>query len=283
VSGPFSRLGAHAIRASMLADRALTYFDRLRSLVVSALASDGVLEAYNDMAYGATAVYDASAPQFRDQLFNWEVEMVRTFPGPPGSVLVGGAGGGREAFELSARGYAVTAFEPSRVLAQSMRDRAAATGAAVRVLVGRYENLPVLRTLDGETIDLSTSPPFAAALFGWTSYSHIRRSADRAAALAGLARLADGRVYASFFKARADKTTTHALSAWTSRRGWRRDGDRFSPNIGFFHESAISEIDEEIAAAGLVRVGLSENDGDGYWPWFAAARPEVAAREPARG
>ena len=263
----------------MLVDRGLNYFDRLRSLVVSSLASDAVLAAYNDMAYGATAVYDASAPQFRGQLFNWEVEMVRAFPAPPGSVLVGGAGGGREAFELSARGYAVTAFEPSRVLARSMRDRAASTGAAVRVLVGRYEDLPVLQTLDGLTIDLGDGPPFAAALLGWTSYSHIRRSRERTAALAGFARLTAGPIFASFFRTRADKTAAHAVSAWTTRRGWRDDGDRFSPNIGFFHESTIAQIDQEIAAAGLVRVGLSENDGDGYWPWFAAARPEIAACE----
>ena len=258
----------------MLADRALSYFDRLRSLVVSSLASDAVLEAYNDLAYGGTAVYDANAPQFREALFNWEEEMVRTFPAPPASVLVGGAGGGREAFELGARGYTVTAFEPSRVLAQSMRDRAAATGAPVRALVGRYEDLPVLRTLDGKEVDLRNDPAFGAALFGWTSYSHIRQSANRSAALAGFARLTNGPVFASFFKRPVDTVSAHALSAFTTRRGWRRDGDRFSPNIGFFHESTIAEIDVETAAAGLVRVALSENDGDGYWPWFAAARPK---------
>ena len=115
----------------MLVDRGFNYYDRLRSLVVSCLASDAVLDGVQRHGVWRNAVYDANAPQFRGKLFNWEVEMVTGFPAPPGRVLVGGAGGGREAFELSARGYAVTAFEPSRVLAQSMADRARSTGAAV--------------------------------------------------------------------------------------------------------------------------------------------------------
>ena len=44
----------------------------------------------------------------------------RYFPPPPAHILVGGAGGGREAFALLERGYRVTAFEPSEALAASM-------------------------------------------------------------------------------------------------------------------------------------------------------------------
>jgi len=276
VSGPLSRLGARVIRASILADRAIAHFDRVRSLVVTSLASDAVLEAYNDLAYRSTVVYDATAPQFREQLFNWETELVdRAFPAPPGRVLVGGAGGGREAFELCARGFTVTAFEPSHALARSMGDRARSSGAAVQPLVGRYQDLPVLRTLDGQPVDLRDQARFDAALLGWSSYSHIRQRSERVATLAALARLTEGPVCASFFLRRETPgpAATHPLSAWAARRGLRREGDRFTPHIGFFHQSTVEEIDGEIAEAGLVRVGLSDNDGDGYWPWFAAARP----------
>jgi hypothetical protein len=69
----------------MLVDRGFKRFDQVRSLLVTSLASDGTLEAYNDLTYGATRVYDASAPQFRAKLFNWEAELVdRVFPKPPG-------------------------------------------------------------------------------------------------------------------------------------------------------------------------------------------------------
>ncbi len=264
----------------MLADRALTYFDRVRSLVVSSLASDAVLEAYNDLAYGTTTAYDANAPQFREALFNWEVEMVdRAFPNPPGRVLIGGAGGGREAFELCRRGYDVTAFEPSRTLARSMADRVEATGVAVQPLIGRYQDVPVLQTLDSRQVDLREMPRFDAAVLGWSSYSHIRSRAERTAALAGLAAVTDGPVFASFYSRRESGHASHALGQWTIRRGFRAEGDRFTPHVGFFHQSTFDEIDSEIQEAGLVRVALSTNDGDGSWPWFAAARPEIAARD----
>jgi len=186
---------------------------------------------------------------------------------------VGGAGGGREAFELVARGYAVTAFEPSPALAGSMADRAVSTAAPVQTLVGRYQDLPSLRTLDGQAVNLEDGPAFDAAILGWSSYSHIRQRADRVAALSAVARLTDGPVCASFFLRGGTATASNPVAAWTARKGLRHEGDRFTPHIGFFHQGTIAEIDAEIAEAGLVRVALSENDGDGYWPWFAAARP----------
>ena len=117
-----TRVGARAIRASMLVDRALSRYDRIRSFLVTCGATDSVLEAYNNIRVRRRPkVYDASAPELRERLFNWEADLVeRVFPPPPGKVLVGGAGGGREAFELVTRGYAVAAFEPSDVLARSM-------------------------------------------------------------------------------------------------------------------------------------------------------------------
>ena len=90
-----SALGARLIRVSLLVDRGFKRFDQVRSFLITSLAGDGTLEAYNDLTYGATRVYDASAPQFRTRLFNWEVELVdRVFPKAPGRILVGGAGGG---------------------------------------------------------------------------------------------------------------------------------------------------------------------------------------------
>ena len=274
-----AQLGARAIRASMLVDRALSRYDRVRSFLVTCVASDDVLDAYNDLAYGATRVYDASAPEFRERLFNWEADLVaRVFPPPPGRVLVGGAGGGREAFELVARGYAVAAFEPSVVLARSMADRAAAGNHPVEVFLGRYQDLPMLRQVgtDG-AVDLTKGPRFDAAILGWSSFSHIRHRQERISTLQRFAELTDGPVVASFFIRRESIRPRHKLSRWAGRAGLRADGDRFTPHIGFFHQSSADELAAEVADAGLVMVASSYNDTDGYWPWIAVARPDMAS------
>ncbi len=263
----------------MLVDRALSRYDRLRSFLVTCAATDGVLDAYNDLAYGATRVYDASAPEFRERLFNWEAGLVGgVFPPPPGRVLVGGAGGGREAFELISRGYAVVAFEPSDVLARSMADRAATSGVPVEVFLGRYQDLPVLRRVgSGEVVDLRQGARFDAAMLGWSSFSHIRHRQDRITTLRRFAEVTDGPVVASFFLRRDGTRPRHRLSQWAARLGLRADGDRSTPHIGFFHQSSADELAGEVAEAGLVVVAVSYNDTDGYWPWIAVARPDVAS------
>lgn len=274
-----THLGARAIRASMLVDRALSRYDRLRSFLVTCAATDGVLDAYNDLAYGATKVYDASAPEFRERLFNWEAELVqRVFPPPPGRVLVGGAGGGRETFELISRGYAVSAFEPSDVLARSMADRAATSGHPVEVFLARYQDLPMLRRVGtDQVVDLRCGGRFDAAMLGWSSFSHIRHRHDRILTLQRFAEVTDGPVVASFFLRRDTNRPRHKLSRWAGRLGLRAHGDRFTPHIGFFHQSSADELEAEVAEAGLVQVAVSYNDTDGYWPWIAVARPDVAS------
>lgn len=262
----------------MLVDRALSGYDRLRSLVVTCVASDAVLNAYNDIAYGTTRVYDAGAAEFRERLFNWESELIaQVFPAPPGRVLVGGAGGGREAFELVSKGYAVTAFDPSDVLARSMAARALQDKRPVEVFLGRYQDLPRLRPIDAdEAVDLSLQSRFDAAIIGWSSYSHLRKRADRIGTLRRFAELTDGPVVASFFLRRPTAKPPHRLAQWAASLGLRAEGDRFTPHIGFFHQSSAEELAAEIAEAGLVVVAASYNDSDGYWPWVAVARPDVA-------
>lgn len=259
----------------MLVDRGFRRFDQLRSFLITSFASDGALEAYNNLAYGATHVYDASTPQFRARLFNWEAELVeRVFPEAPGRILVGGAGGGREAFELASRGFEVTAFEPSEVLARSMADRAAETGAAVEVLVGRYEDLPTLRRYgSGELVDLTGRSPYAASMLGWSSFSHLRYRRTRVEALRRFAEVTDGPVVASFFFRPKELQARHPLARLSIRLGLRTDGDSFTPHIGYFHLSSTDELTSEVAEAGLVVVDASYNDSDGYWPWIAVARP----------
>jgi len=258
----------------MLLDRAYTLFDRGRSRVVVALASDAVLDAYNDLTYGASRVYDAGEAAFRTELFNWEAEMVaRMLPPPPGRVLVGGAGGGREAFALAAKGYAVTAFEPSEVLARSMAAKARSLGAAVDACVGRYEELPRLdRVDDGRSLDLQAGPPFAASILGWASYSHVRSRAARVATLRAFGALTRGPVLFSFYLHRLPRGRLRPgrLARVADAIGLKAGHSQFTPFIGFYHLSAQDELRSEIAEAGMEIVDSCWDDSDGRWPWVAA-------------
>jgi hypothetical protein len=276
-----SRLVARMIKATTAIDWAYRRFDRVRALLVTAYASDDALAAYNDFAYGTTPVYDAHAAQFRERLFNWEEDFVaRVFPAAPARILVGGAGGGREAFQLAAKGYDVTAFEPSSHLAESMAARARSSGAAVRALLGRYESLPTLQDVEsGAGVDLARSKPFDASMLGWSSFSHIRDTRARIAALRAFAELTDGPVVVSFFSTPpATASAPSTLRKTLNTLGRRTEGDAFTVHIGFYHLSSPAEIAREAAAAGLEIVTESYDDSDGHWPWVAVARPQIAAR-----
>jgi SAM-dependent methyltransferase len=275
------RVGARVIRATTALDRAYTLLDRVRSRLVTRLAGNSVLDAYNDLTYGASRVYDAGQPVFRTELFNWEAEMVaRAVPGPPGRILVGGAGGGREAFAIAAQGYAVTAFEPSIVLARSMDEKARSLGADVESLVGRYEQLPQLEPVSGgQAVDLAARAPFDASILGWASYSHLRSRAARVQALRAFARLTRGPVLFSFYLRRPPHPGARPgrLARLADSIGLSGDGDRFTPFIGFYHLSAAEELQSELEDAGLRTTIVSWDDSDGRWPWIAAVRQDAEA------
>ena len=87
------RLLARAIHASVVVDRAARRFDQARSALVTRLASHAVLDAFNDLAYERTPVYRAGAPEFRQALFNWEIEaMARAFRIRPDAYWLVGLG-----------------------------------------------------------------------------------------------------------------------------------------------------------------------------------------------
>ena len=272
-----SRAAARLIRASRLLDRAYGKFDRARALLVTALASDEALARYNDLAYGGEKSYDATANEFRQELFNWERDAIRrVFPQVPARVLVGGAGGGREAFQLARLGYKVTAFESSPTLARSMHSTAT-TVPSVDAYRGRYETLPHVWRIDsGDAVDLSAGPRFGASLLGWSSFSHIRHSSVRTEVMRAFAALTDGPVVVSFFIRRPRRRPMGKLRRVLETLGRRVEGDEFTTHIGYYHLSLPEELAAEAQAAGLILVDSSYDDSDGHWPWIAVARPEVA-------
>jgi hypothetical protein len=281
------RLLARAIRATTVVDTAARRFDRVRSAIVTRFASESVLDAYNELTYDATPVYEAGTASFRQGLFNWEKEMIaRAFPSAPGTVLVGGAGGGREAFALAALGFDVVAFDPSAGLARSMARESRRDGR-VDALIGRYEDLPLLvRVTDGARVDLRALARFDAAMFGWTSYSHVRTRAARVAALRTFAELTEGPIVVSFFLARQSPHNPPSRARRVARAlGFRATGDSFTPYIGFYHHSTAAEIEDEVREAGLELAHACYDDLDGRWPYLvlrAPASAEVPHLEPPR-
>jgi hypothetical protein len=276
-----NRLLARAIRATMVVDTAARRFDRVRSAFVTRFASESVLDAYNELTYDATPVYEAGSPSFRQGLFNWEQEMIAcAFPKTPGTVLVGGAGGGREAFALAALGYAVVAFDPSAGLARSMA-REAHTSGRVEALIGRYEDLPrLVNARDGTDVDLRARAPFDAAMFGWTSYSHVRTSAARIAALRAFRELTNGPMVVSFFLARQGPPRQPGRARRIARAlGFRSNGDSFTPYIGFYHHSTAAEIEDEARQAGLELSHACYDDLDGRWPYLVLRASRTPSAE----
>src|SRR5262249_36740077 len=166
---------ARLVRSTVVVDKAYNLFDRLRSRIVRSCASDAFYDVYNDLTYSRQVIYRPENKAFRSSLFAFEKRTIpRPSPPPPATVLIGAAGGGREAFALARRGYQVVAFEPSQSVAASMAT--ACREPRIETLVGRYEGLPFVSSLAEPpvVVDLRSRAPFDAAILGWISFSHLR-------------------------------------------------------------------------------------------------------------
>lgn len=266
-------LAARIIQASTAVDRSFRLFIRLRSALVVRFASDGALDAYNNLAYGKTTHFTPGGRGFVGRLFAWEESVTsRYFPRAPARLLIGGTGGGREALAWAARGYEIVGFDPSASLARSMA--AAGSNLPVRTFLGRYETLPHVTPLDGgETVDLRRLAPFGAAIFGMGSYSHLRSGSTRIDALRAMGELTDGPVLVSFpVHQPLGQGAPTRLGRLGGALGFRQTGDAFSPELGFYHSSTPSEIEADVLAAGLTLLGSSYRNDEGQWPWIVARR-----------
>ena len=103
--------------ATRVIDRGYRAFYRLRSTFVVACGSDQFFDTYNNLAYAR------NYRMVTKGLFPFEQRAIsRHFPAPPATVLIGGAGAGREALVLAQQGYRVVAFEPIQPLAISLAE-----------------------------------------------------------------------------------------------------------------------------------------------------------------
>jgi hypothetical protein len=232
-----------------MVDRCFMMFDRLRSKVVLACASDLFYDIYNDLAYAR--FYRAGTKTFLSGLLPFEERVIsRHFPAPPATVLVGAAGSGREALALADRGFEVVAFEPARPLASSLAD--VRRGMPIEIFVGRYEELPMVSPLTRSPflVDLRSRPPFAAAVLGWSSFSHLRSDQHCIDTLRQFGQLTRGPILLSYY------STPKPQSDAKSR-------PRFAIGIGYYRTFSGAEIYAFAERAGLSVMELDEKDA---WP-----------------
>lgn len=267
---PGPHWGARVVWASTALDRAYQAFDRARGEVVLALATDRVLDGCNDLIYGAMPLYRADAATFRPSLFTWEQRAIEHFfPPPPARVLIGGVGGGREAFALAELGYDVVAFDPSRQLIDTMLTRCREQSQIVPLL-GGYGELPNLRdALSGVRVDLSAFGLFDAGILGWASYSHLRSEEQREHALSEFRNRVQGPILVSFFhdSSTADKAPKpRRLRRWLPGKFNRDPGNAFSVHVGFYHRVSHERLNQTAARSGLRVLDVTSEENTENWP-----------------
>jgi methyltransferase family protein len=258
-------LGARILVLSGGVDRTYRWFDRFRSEVVASLASDEILDRFNELAYGGAPRYRPESGAFREYLFPFEEQVVgEFFPTPPAHVLLGGAGGGREAFALAERGYRVTAFEP----AQDLVDQVARGSGSLPIEISRgaYEDLPDL--FPGEL-------RFDAAIFGWGSFSHLRSEQARLDALRQYARLTRGPILVSFLALKSGPSARLAqFRRILPRRVDRDPQDVFAMTIGLYHPVDEDEVKSLAERAGLRVLHLNFDTRETSWPHAVLTRAD---------
>jgi hypothetical protein len=243
-------LFARAVLSTFVVDRCFRIFDRLRSKAVLACAPDSFYDIYNDMVYARQDFYRAGSKTFLSSLLSFEERVIsRHFPSPPATVLVGAAGGGREALALADRAFEVVAFEPARPLATSLAD--VRGELPIEIFVGRYEELPMVSTLTRSPVvfDLRSRPPFAAAMLGLGSFSHLRSDEHCINTLRHFGQLTRGPILLSYYP--------------TSMPESAKSAARFAIAIGYYRTFSGAEIHALAKRAGLNVIELDEKDA---WP-----------------
>lgn len=150
----------------------------------------------DDLKAMTIQTYAAQSDRFA-QPFPWEERWWKhALPATPGRILVGGCGRGREVRALIARGYEVSAFDPT---VDAARDCQQLQPAPTFVGCFGYEELAASVRADGTSALLLSDVAYDAVLMGWGSLSHVLDEKSQADAIKACARLAPhGPVLASF-------------------------------------------------------------------------------------
>jgi hypothetical protein len=250
----------------------------VRGRALAAYISDDALDRLNELAYGLTPAYLPGAPGFRAYLFPWEEAAIeRFFPRPPARILLGGAGGGREALWLADMGFDVVAFDPAIPLVKGLA-RATPAGGRLDVYRAGYEELPLLApALSGAPgIDLRDLAHFDAAILGWGSFSHIRTREGRVHALSRMAEVTRGPILLSLLALKNEAASdgrNRPKRLRPRRRSGREPADLVSLNIGFYHPMSEEEV-RSLAESANLKIRFANFDTrDTNWPHAVLETP----------
>jgi SAM-dependent methyltransferase len=196
---------------------------------------------------GDWANFFAEENQVRLGLWPWEREFYGRFLNPGSSVLVVGAGSGRDVLSLLEAGHRVEGVELSSRSADRARRILANSGLHATIHTAAIE-------------DWASSGRYDAIIFSWYCYSYIPGAKRRVEILAKLRErlLPGGRILISYLRPPKEPSRGIPIVTWLTRltrSDWRPEpGDIliYVPgHIRFQHTFRPEEIESEVFAAGL--------------------------------
>jgi hypothetical protein len=287
-----AELAAQAVHESIaiehFLDRAKQRVTTFRTRMILGVLSDAALDQLCHLSYGSIAWYRPTGNGSWPALFAWEQAFVdRYLPSPPASILVGGAGAGREAYHLASMGHQVVAFDPIQAFVDIMVHEIA-PDLEVRVFRASYQDLPHLgpATPGAPGLDLTIEPTFEAAILGWCSFSHILQHADQVHALRTLASIVHGPILISFFSRDPvqEVPATFPHSLFPSRH--RDPSFGFQAVTGVYRQYIASEIFALCAEAGVSVIEAVVHKESGHFSYVIVQgdplRHEATCPDPGR-
>jgi len=266
---------ARALRAQrLLPGRA----DRLEAFLGAvALAALGPAE----LALLTNQLVAAGSSQRNRELFPWEARWLEAdLPRAPARILVGGAGAGREVFQLASRGYGLVAFDPVDRLVERARE-SVGEDDAVSLLVGSYQDLadPGDAAARAFARRVERESPYDAVLLGWGSLTHVVEPRHRLGLLTRLRDLCpSGPVLASFWlKGERSARGADRARAWGTRLGAALrsgsaptepidDADQVMAHAGFGHAFTRAELETLATTAGYAVTHFEANTTGASFP-----------------
>jgi hypothetical protein len=245
--------------------RAYGYVDATAAGVALGVMDRRHLHALDRLYYDRAASYHGEAHNLRG-LFPWEEAAVEGWFGGCRSLVVVGAGGGREVLALSRRGFEVDGYECNARLVEVAGALLPAQGCTARVLpLERDAVPPPERRYDG-------------LMAGWSAYMLIPGRAARIRFLRGMAALAEpgAPLLLSFFTRSADAPRFKRIAAVAGPlRRLRRaepvdEGDDLTPN--YVHRFTEAEVRREMDAGGFDLVRYQPEGRTGYDSGWAVGR-----------
>jgi len=210
--------------------------------------------------------------------FPWEADLFAGHIRTGDSILVVGAGGGRDVLPLLARGHAVTALDIAPLALRALSERALARGFTVATLHASITEAELPREA------------FDVVLFSWFCFSYLHGHAERCAALdrSQAALRPAGRILISY-PFRGDSRPPAAPASWIARVAARLlggmetepgddyivSGTTLKPGVFFTHPFKPRDIEDEVKGLGFPVV-FHDQSASGVGVLVLERRPEAA-------